>query len=278
MNGATVTLRRGSLARYGEVECRPGGEERLGRYAALWLAICLAGGLALSTRDVPHTGTQSDTAAQRVTIAMNEVTLPRPVATPEPEPVAAAPVLEPETVLAQPIDRPSAAVPVTPDRPPVPAATDDPEPAPAAPARRVYGVRRVYARGLGGGSGAGGLVVKTGNTLDGLPDTLTATAADLQGRLAPLSSVESAPEPVHRERPAYSAALTAARAEGVVAAYLLIDVDGRVRDVKIVEDIGFDSAVVAEAAFRKFTFRPARRDGEPVAVWILHRIRFEFQD
>ena len=32
------------------------------------------------------------------------------------------------------------------------------------------------------------------------------------------------------------------------------------------------------AAFLRFRFRPALKDGRPVAVWIRHRIRFEFQE
>ena len=43
----------------------------------------------------------------------------------------------------------------------------------------VYGVRKVFARGLGSGPGESpGLVVKQGNSVDGRADTLTATAAD----------------------------------------------------------------------------------------------------
>ena len=123
-----------------------------------------------------------------------------------------------------------------------------------------------------------GLVTQRGNTLGGVRDTLTATAADLQGELAASSSVDQAPEPLHRAKPAYSPAMRKARAQGTVTAYLLVDVDGAVRDVRVTDDIGWDSREVATAALRQFRFRPAQRDGQPVAVWIRHHIRFEFQD
>ncbi len=84
--------------------------------------------------------------------------------------------------------------------------------------------------------------------------------------------------PEHRVKPRYSEALIAARAGGTVSARVLVDRDGRVAAVRITEDIGHDSAAVAEEALRQFRFRPALRHGQPVAVWIIHRIRFEFQE
>lgn len=233
---------------------------------------CALVGLVLTAAEVPPHALAADDFARRVTLEFDAVQVPRPAPEPEPQPVPAPPpVLQPETVLAQAVARPA---PEPADPPAVPA------PAAAAPApRRVYGVRRVYARGLGGSGGASGrLVVKRGNTVDGRPDTLTATPADLGGDLASLSSVDRAPEPLRRVRPEYSQALRDARASGTVSAYLLVDVAGNVRDVNITEDIGYDSMEVATRAFRKFRFRPAEQDGRPVAVWILHRIRFEFQE
>lgn len=98
------------------------------------------------------------------------------------------------------------------------------------------------------------------------------------GPLVPISTVDVAPVPVHRVKPAYSDALREARASGTVTARLLIDVDGTVKVVEIREDLGLDSGALARAAFLVFRFRPARRDGVAVAVWIVHRIRFEFQE
>ncbi|MCP4571330.1 MAG: hypothetical protein GY838_03190 [bacterium] len=235
--------------------------------------VCVAVGLALTLAEVPPLMETPGGTAHRVTVEFDAVELPRPQPELESAPPPEPPRLDPATVLAQTVDRPAPEAVVAKVAPTQPASPADPEP------RRVYGVRKVYARGLGAaGAGAGRLVVKRGNTVDGRPDSLTATAADLRGELAALSAVERAPEPLHRVKPVYSEALAKARARGVVSAYLLVDVDGAVRDVNITEDIGYDSREVASAAFRRFRFRPAVRGGEPVAVWILHRIRFEFQE
>ena len=87
-----------------------------------------------------------------------------------------------------------------------------------------------------------------------------------------------APEPVHQVKPRYSAAMLAARASGVVTARLLVDADGAVAEVVVLEDIGHDARTLAAEAFRQFRFRPARRHGESVAVWIVFRMRFEYQE
>jgi len=230
-------------------------------------------GLLLLTVDTSTVLAQVQQEARRITFHAPALPVAQPEPLPEPEPPAPEPEpveLAPETVLAQTIDLPE------PEPESVPA-TPDPEPTP----RRVYGVRKVLARGLGDAGSGGmrtGLVVKRGNVLDGVADSLTATKDDLKGQLAALSTVERAPEPVHRVKPIYSEALVEARASGTVSARVLVDVDGRVAAVEVTEEFGYDSAVVAEAALRQFRFRPALRRGEPVAVWIIHRIRFEFQE
>jgi len=243
------------------------------------LALVLGGFLMLV--EVPAPPLAGSSGSHRVRIRFDSVSAPK---APVPEPVVAPeveareiPRLEPRTILAAPEDRtttPPAEAAKTPQTTQE-TTPDDPAPAP----RRVYGVRKVYAKGIGaGGQGGGGLVTKRGNTLNGVPDSLTATVADLRGELAPLSTVDKAPQPAHRVKPVYSPAMRKARVSGVVSAYLLVDVDGSVKDVKITADIGWDSGEVAIAALRRFRFGPAIRNGQPVAVWILHRIRFEFQE
>jgi protein TonB len=232
------------------------------------LLVFMGLGALLLTVDLMPMVRQVRQEAHRIAFFAPEPPVAEPPA-PAPEPV----VLPEAAVLAQAVDVP-APEPVDPPTVAAPEPADEPAP------RRVYGVRKVLARGLGQGAGArqSGLVVKRGNVLDGVADTLTATAADLEGELAALSTVERAPEPLHRVKPRYSEALIAARASGVVTARLLVDTDGSVAAVEILEDLGHDSREVAAAAFRQFRFRPALRHGEPVAVWIVHRIRFEFQE
>lgn len=155
-----------------------------------------------------------------------------------------------------------------------PAPVDQPEP------RRVYGVRKVFARGLGtaGGNRAAGIVSRRGNTLDKAPDDLVANEADLTGHLAPLSTVTSAPVLIGRIKPEYTEEMVANRVAGMVRGRLLVDIDGRVKMVEMLEDIGFGTREVAETAFRELKFKPAERGDEPVAVWIIMKYRFEFRE
>lgn len=262
---------------------QPAVDHDRGRTLAHLMGLCLLAstglGLLLLTIDAPVVLTRM--ADQAVRITFQAAVDPAP-AIPRPEPVVAEPAPEPApvdltepVVLAQAVDLPAA----TSEPVQTPAAVEaDPEP--SREVRRVYGVRKVLAHGLGSGADADqdGLVVKQGNTVDGVADQLTATPDDLRGQLAALSTVERAPQPEHRVKPRYSEALLAARASGTVTARVLVDREGRVAAVVVTEDIGHDSADVAAEALRQFRFRPAMRHGEPVAVWIIHRIRFQFQE
>jgi len=208
--------------------------------------------------------------ARRATLLIEE-RAPEP---PAPEPAAE----EPEDLSDKPVLNQEEAAPAV--APPEPAPEDPPAPEPEAAPRRVYGVRKVFARGLGsGGAVAGmGIVGKRGNTLDKDPDELTATEADLVGELAPLSTVSSAPVLVGRVRPEYSEEMIENRVSGTVRARLLVDRDGRVKRVEMIEDIGYGTLKAATAAFRELRFEPALRDGDPVAVWITMTYRFEYRE
>ncbi len=263
----TLLSDRSALARFTVADPSPHQDQAsiLVMSATVLLALLL--GIALARVEVLLPFSLGITQSQSVTIHLQQMVAPVP-----PEPV---PVLEAETILSAPEDR----TPVQLEKPSSAAPQEQiDEPAPPAP-RRVYGVRKVYARGLGSGaSQPSGLVRKLGNTIDGRVDTLIATPADLQGELASLSSVDKVPEPLRRVKPVYSLAMLKARVRGVVTAYLLVDVDGTVKAVNVTEDIGLDSRQVASKALGGFRFKPAFKNGSPVAVWILHHVRFEFQE
>jgi len=162
--------------------------------------------------------------------------------------------------------------------PELPPAAETVEPEPKEP-RRVYGVRKVFAKGLrAGGDGSRPILSRRGNTLDPDAPRIEATEADLAGELAPLSSVTSAPVLIGRAKPDYTEEMIENRVSGTVRARLLIDVDGSVRSVEILEDIGYGSGGVAATAFRKLRFEPALRGNDRVAVWITMKFRFEIQE
>jgi TonB family protein len=141
--------------------------------------------------------------------------------------------------------------------------------------RRVYGLRKVYAQGLGsGGAMSDAVIGKLGNTLAKDIDTLSATAAELKGTVVSASTVTRAPRFKNRVKPQYSAAMLEQALEGVVKVKVLVDIDGRVKDTRVLSDIGEDSALQATKACAAMEFEPAVRDEQPVAVWIIIPIRF----
>ncbi len=83
-----------------------------------------------------------------------------------------------------------------------------------------------------------------------------------------------APQPYRRLRPPYPDTAARAEAEATVDAAVEIDAGGEVRRIEIVRWAGFglDDAVIETV--RQLHFRPAMRDGAPVAVRVLLRYNF----
>jgi len=147
----------------------------------------------------------------------------------------------------------------------------------ATPARPVYGLRRVFSTGLGAGGAASDAVIgKKGNTLDKDIDTLTPAPQDMKGQLVSITTVSSPPRLKHDVKPEYTKEMIAAKVEGVIKAELLVDIDGKVKELKILNDLGFGTRERAREAFLQWQFEPAMRDGKPVATWISYSIRFVF--
>jgi hypothetical protein len=155
--------------------------------------------------------------------------------------------------------------------------TDAPPPKEQQVVRRVYGLRRVYSMGLGAsGEMADAVIGKRGNTINADVDTVTATPADLKGKLVSITTVTTAPRLKSDVKPEYTKEMIDAKVEGVIKAILTIDVDGRVKDVKVLNDLGYGTKESARAAFLKWVFEPAKRGDEPVATIITYSIRFVF--
>jgi outer membrane biosynthesis protein TonB len=142
-------------------------------------------------------------------------------------------------------------------------------------ARPVYGLRRVFSTGLGaGGSASDAVIGKRGNTLDKDIDTLTPTKQDMKGQLVSITTVSTPPRLKHDVKPEYTKDMIAAKVEGVIKAELLVDIDGKVKEIKILNDLGFGTRERARDAFLQWEFDPAMRDNKPVATWITYSIRF----
>jgi TonB family protein len=82
------------------------------------------------------------------------------------------------------------------------------------------------------------------------------------------------PAPYRRLRPAYTDAASRAEAEATVDAEVEIGADGRVAGVRVVRWAGFGLDEEVVSTVRRMNFRPAERDGEPVAVRVLLRYNF----
>jgi outer membrane biosynthesis protein TonB len=143
------------------------------------------------------------------------------------------------------------------------------------PVRRVYGLRKVYSMGIGeGGAASDAVIGKLGNTLATDIDTVTALPKDLKGTIAPITTVTQAPKLLKDVKPEYSKEMIEAKVEGPVKAHLLIDIDGSVKEVRILNDLGFGTKERAIEAFMQWKFEPAKKNNQPVAVWIPFTIRF----
>jgi len=82
------------------------------------------------------------------------------------------------------------------------------------------------------------------------------------------------PAPYRRLRPAYTDAASRAEAEATVDALVEIGADGEVGSVRVVRWAGFGLDEEVVATIRRMHFRPASREGEPVAVRVLLRYNF----
>jgi len=109
-----------------------------------------------------------------------------------------------------------------------------------------------------------------------------AAAFDESSAVIDLSSDEGAgahkdlrePAPYSRLRPAYPDAASRAEAEATVDAAVEIGADGEVGRIEIVRWAGFGLDDEVVSLIRRMHFRPAMRDGEPVAVRVLLRYNF----
>ncbi len=84
----------------------------------------------------------------------------------------------------------------------------------------------------------------------------------------------SAPIAIDKTRPTYTAAAKEAGHQGRVVLRTVIDEEGTVVDVEVLEGQPYGLSEAAVAAVRTWRFRPARHEGEPVAVNYLLTINF----
>jgi len=91
-----------------------------------------------------------------------------------------------------------------------------------------------------------------------------------------LSEVDQLPRLIEYEEPSYPEEAIMQEIEGNVLLKILIDREGRVIMVKVLDNGGFyEFAQAAIRAVKIWSFEPAEIMGIPVAVWCIQPVRFE---
>ena len=76
----------------------------------------------------------------------------------------------------------------------------------------------------------------------------------------------SAPVPIFKVEPEYSEEARKAKFQGTVLLSIVVDETGKTRDIKVLRSLGLGLDEKAIEAVMKWRFRPAYREGKPVAV------------
>lgn len=151
------------------------------------------------------------------------------------------------------------------------------EPVPSSkPAREVFGASRdSYTDSSVGDEG---VEAKKGNTLAKEADTTKLLDSDATSLPTPTEEylVSEMPQVLSEIRPVYPPEAKAKQLEGSVVMDILIDDQGVVRQVTVIEGPEIFRKGAVEA-MRKFKFKPAKVDGKPVAVRIRYTLNFRLE-
>lgn len=101
--------------------------------------------------------------------------------------------------------------------------------------------------------------------------------SDAQAAPADFAAIEEAPVLITFPAPPYPSLARQAEVEGCVRLKLLVGVDGRVKDVVVLEGVAMLNEAAVEAAHHA-VFKPALQQNRPVAVWVELPISFRLND
>lgn len=87
-----------------------------------------------------------------------------------------------------------------------------------------------------------------------------------------------APVVVDRADPEYTESARKARVAGVVVVEAIIDKNGRVQDVKVIKGLPMGLGASAEAAVRRWRFKPGTLNGQPVATIFNLTVNFKLDN
>lgn len=121
--------------------------------------------------------------------------------------------------------------------------------------------------GIGSGSG-GGVGSGTG------PGVGPGYGGGVGGGVFRVGSGISAPRVLEDPRPEYSEEARKAKFQGTVVLWLIVDSNGKPRDLRVARSLGMGLDQKALEAVRLWRFKPAMKDGTPVAVQINVEVNF----
>ena len=113
---------------------------------------------------------------------------------------------------------------------------------------------------------------------DALADATNQLLGDVQDVVMTEEAVDEAPVPAERTAAPYPSRARAKGIEGYVSVSMLVDADGRVKDVEVLESQPagvFDES--ATSALRTWRFQPAMYEGRAVAVRVRQTLRFALE-
>lgn len=134
---------------------------------------------------------------------------------------------------------------------------------PAGPASNGTGMGGGIGSGSGGGIGSG-----TG------PGVGPGFGGGIGGGVFRVGGGVSAPRVLENPSPDYSEEARKAKYQGTVVLWLIVDSNGKPRDVKVARSLGMGLDQKAIEAVRLWKFHPAMKDGTPVAVQINVEVNF----
>ncbi len=136
-------------------------------------------------------------------------------------------------------------------------------PLPSAPPSNGIGSGGGIGSGVGGGVGVG----------HG-PGVGTGVGGGIGGGVFKVGGGISAPQPVSTPDPEYTDAARNAKTQGTCVLWLIVDQQGRPRDIRVVRGLGFGLDAKAIEAVKQWRFEPAKKDGQPVNVQISVEVGF----
>jgi TonB family protein len=136
-------------------------------------------------------------------------------------------------------------------------------PLPSAPPSNGIG----SGGGIGSGSG-GGVGVGRG------PGVGAGSGGGIGGGVFKVGGGISAPQAIATPDPEYTEEARNAKTQGTCVLWLIVDDQGRPRDIRVVRGLGFGLDARAIEAVKQWRFQPAMKDGRPVNVQISVEVGF----